>query len=220
MEPLSKIEFQYEKTIEKQNQLIEKLEHQNSTSKSSNDEQKKQINELKAELENALKENAELKAKNQTLTNDLTETTTECQAQVDAVELQNDELEKHNEELTLENQELKAQNEAFEADLKETTLECQKHVDNIEQQNDQLELEIEVFKSKLLTNEELMFYYVCKADMLLKKAYNNKMDFTLGELEAIGFPTSLLRGADNEGIRTTNFSLLKQTNNNYSLTKN
>lgn len=188
MEPMSKESYQYEKTIDKQNQYIEKLEQGNSSLKSLNEEQAKTIETMKIEKLNSLKEISELKIRNEIVENNIEETTSECQEHVDDIELQNDQLEAQVNVLKTDNGSLKEQNE--------------------------------LLKSKLLPEEEILFYYICKADVIFNKVYSNKRDFTLEELLGLGFPVYLLQDANSEGVRTTNFTLFKQSKNNYSLTKN
>lgn len=117
---------------------------------------------------------------------------------------------------------LKSEIEKLKADITETTKECQLHVDNIEAQNDDLLEQIEVFKTQVLSEEELLFYHSCKADIILAELYKEKEEFTIEELKEKKFPVVVLEtdGSEPSGIETSNFKLIKNTNENeYKLSK-
>jgi hypothetical protein len=117
---------------------------------------------------------------------------------------------------------LKSEIEKLKADLIETTKECQLHVDNIEVQNDNLMEQIEVLKGQILPEEEMLFYHSCKADIILAELYKERREFTIEELKEKKFPVVVLEtdGSEPSGIETSNFKLIKNTNENeYQLSK-
>ena len=116
--------------------------------------------------------------------------------------------------------EMKTENEKLKADLLETTKECQIHVDDIEAQNDALLEHIEELKLQILPEEEMLFYYSCKADVVLNNLYAEKEEVTLKELQENKFPMILLEteGSEPSGINTTNYMLKKsKSGNNYEI---
>ena len=98
---------------------------------------------------------------------------------------------------------LQIQIETLNADLEETTKECQANITDIEGQNDALKIQI-------LPEEEMRFYYCCKADMILAELYRQKRTFSLDELKQNNFPLVLLEVKDQtpSAFETSNFKLL------------
>ena|ERR1700740_321366 len=127
------------------------------------------------------------------------------------------------EQLEKENESLKLKVAELETECHDTLTQCQQHVNDVEDRNDDLEAEIEGFKSKVLSDEELLFYYGCRGDMVLNEAYENNMTILSNDyLIADKFPNALLNKLieKSDSISTTNFTIVKINNNKYELIKN
>lgn len=123
-------------------------------------------------------------------------------------------LKSSNETISKENQEL-------HIELNETVTQCQEHIDDIEAQNDQLEKENEELRIKILPDEEMLFYYGCKSDIILDNAFNKGVSIVTPEyLKQNKFPIALLKEKNFDGITTTNYKLEKEQNGiNFNLSK-
>jgi|GEM_PF-5020719 len=121
-----------------------------------------------------------------------------------------------------ENAQLKAKIIELETECHDTVTQCQEHIDAIENQNDILEEQIEELKARVLTEDELLFYYGSKADLILSEAYENNMSLlTIDYLKTNKFPDTLLEklAQTSDSVATSNFVLTKTYNLNYKLIK-
>src|SRR4051812_21497080 len=95
-------------------------------------------------------------------------------------------------QLVAENTGQKVKITELETECHDTVTQAQEHVDDVEYQNDELQEQIAEFKAKVLPDEELMFYYGSKMDMILSETYENGMAFlTTDYLRACNFPAPL-----------------------------
>jgi len=207
---LTKQEWEYLNTIEKQNTLLEKLKQQSESNKTSLEVQKTEIEKLTTEKN-------KLDAEINTLTKELSELKPAYELMAKELETVKGAHELMAKELT----ELKSTHEPLKADLEETTKESQAHVDNIECQNDDLLKQIEDLKEQVLTSEEMLFFQGCKADIILAELFQQKKILNLRDLREKKFPMTLLEPVGNEpsGVTTTNFRLIRTGVNAYQLFK-
>jgi hypothetical protein len=92
---------------------------------------------------------------------------------------------------------------------------------NIElrKQNESLTVDITELKNNSLTNEDKQFYLGCKADVVLNKFYqDNLRKLSFEDLQNNAFPIEVLT-LDESGIRTSNYVLEKNAEQLYILSK-
>ncbi len=123
--------------------------------------------------------------------------------------------------LESENRKLTDSNEMLKEECAETLAECQEHVNDIEIQNDILEKQIEDQKKLSLTENEITFYYGCKADIIMSSAFNKGLSvLTFDILKESKFPDVLLNDKNFDGLITSNFKLTKvKGESNFTLIK-
>ncbi len=135
-----------------------------------------------------------------------------------------DAAKKENVVLTTTNESLAKKIDELEIECNDTVHQCQEHVNDIEGQHDVLEQQIAELKKQILPDDEMLFYYGCRADTIMEDAFNNgTLVLTPDYLKEKKFPDVLLTDKDFDGIiiTTTNFKLTKSKDeNNFTLTKN
>ena len=199
-ETLTKQEFLYLQTIDKQNVLLEHLKQQNESNKG-------QAEKLRMELESIKSEHHTLIDEKKTLIAHHKEEKSKLDAEIKS---------------------LKAEVEEEKGSADDLQAKCQEYCDASEHACELLEIENRKFRMeavslrrRLTTPQDKLFLNMCKGDLVLAELGKHKNVFTHDELLENDFPPELLDGDKPfEGITSSNHILIKNPKtNNYELTQ-
>ena len=192
---MTKENFQYEKIIDKQEQVISKQDARIN-------EDANTIKELQSQAENSKREVSEsillIEEKDEIIL-DMQETINAKSTAIRIYKTQVDEYTKVTEELNKVTEGLKIELKAKDATIAEKTKR------------------IEELESASLSPTELLFYYACKADLVLYNyVQEGKLNLTYDELKAKKIPIEFLEQVKKKSFETTNY-VLTFTDNTYRI---
>lgn len=222
---LSKQEYTYLQTIDKQNLLIEKLKHERESqnaalvnSQADNEALKSELGTTKSELEKLMGELAGRKTEAEKMSSEI-DTIKEMKKNIEAAYLELDD--KSAEEIkALREQLATARNRTQEALTK-----SQEYVDAAEvlqkkltDENRTLKNQNFVLRKNQLPETEMEFWRMCKFDTLAEELIRHGKYFTHDELSQIEFLKPTIESVGFEQLTTSNYQLNKMKNGQYELT--